>query len=739
MIRTSRDIAASLANCLNDVRRRLASVLEQSIRVTIVCVVRHGYATTRASLESLCATTRIPFTVFYLDINSPAAVRQYLAEQAASRNNFFHIPIGEYVSRQTARLLVLDMIRTQYTVFVDNNILFSRGWLEQLIETSEKDDAAVVSPLIVMQGGNVHFSGAKLERLGSGVYRQTQTTEKAPMGVALKDAEPEKIEIDFCESHCCLIRTDCFRGKAAEFFLEDMHNSFSLAIATHRIRRQTQCRMLVEPKAVVSILPIAFGYDIPWLFECYNSLEMFKLSYARHQEQVGKSDSSSLENLKWHRMHLLYLLLTMTEKNHLENTALLQVHEVPKYVDGYDKALPEDALFRIRKHVRPFIEKHYAQYCALLEMWIYEINDVIENIDGKIRGVARRPAAADRLGISFVICSHNGAERLPQTLRHLAALRNASGRPWEVIVVDNASTDDTAQVALRLWPDGAAAHLRVLNEPRLGLGQARLTGTQFASHEIVSFLDDDNWVSDDWLDEIGRVMETRPEIGVMGVYLEGALGSAAPSWFENVRANYAVGLQAADAGDISNTRGMVWGAGSSVRVAALQAAIKRFGPPAVAGRKGNNPHYSGEDSELCYMLRAAGWKIWHDPAIKIRHFVPPQKLSWSYLCGLFFGFGEASVGLARYEMQTHTNSPEVEYRWKTALLRKMKSRWQGAILDVAFRLWRLRWQLIRILFRKAEGHVESLGVYFQLGRLMALMRWRERYNTRPQVARQSCK
>jgi hypothetical protein len=35
--------------------------------------------------------------------------------------------------------------------------------------------------------------------------------------------------------------------------------------------------------------------------------------------------------------------------------------------------------------------------------------------------------------------------------------------------------------------------------------------------------------------------------------------------------------------------------------------------------------------------------------------------------------------------------------------------------------------------------VESLGVYFQLGRLMALMRWRERYNTRPQVARQSCK
>jgi hypothetical protein len=47
---------------------------------------------------------------------------------------------------------------------------------------------------------------------------------------------------------------------------------------------------------------------------------------------------------------------------------------------------------------------------------------------------------------------------------------------------------------------------------------------------------------------------------------------------------------------------------------------------------------------------------------------------------------------------------------------------------VAFRLWRLRWQLIRILFRKAEGQVESLGVYFQLGRLVGLIRRRERYD-----------
>jgi GT2 family glycosyltransferase len=728
MIRTSRDVASAVAGYLNSVRRRLAAETGD-ISVTVVFVVRHGYATTRVSLESLYATTRIPFIVFYLDINSPAMVRQYLAEQAVNRKNFFHITIDEYVSRQTARLLVLDMITTPYAAFIDNNIMFTEGWLEQLIETSKKDDASVVSPLIVMQGGNVHFSGARIELVEDGVYKRTQTTEKAPMAIPLKDAQPEKLEIDFAESHCCLIKTDCFRGKASEFFLEDMHNSFTLAVAAQRIQRQSHCRMLIEPKAVVSVLPIAFGYDIPWLFECYNNLEMFKLSYARHEQQSGRSESSSLSNLRWHRHHLLYLLMTMTEKDHLENKGLLQTHEVPADVYGYDKTLPEDALFRIRKYIRPFVESEYPQYSALLEMWIYEINDVIENIESRIGRTPRRPSSSDHVGFSFVICSHNGAERLPQTLRHLTALRNTAVRPWEVIVVDNASTDHTAEVARNVWSEDAPAPLRVVKEPRLGLGHARLKGIQMAAHQIVSFVDDDNWVSDDWLDEVGHVLETRPDIGAMGVYSEPVFASAPPAWFEQVKGSYAVGHQGADAGDISNARGMVWGAGSSYRVAALRDAIERFGPPVVAGRTGDKPIGSGEDSELCYMVKAAGWKIWYDPSIKIKHFVPPHKLNWSYLCGIHVGFGVASVGLARYQLQPPANSQESGISWKTALLRKIERRWQGALVEVALRLWRLRRQAMRIVFSKGEGQVESLPVYWQIGRLIGLLRWRQRYNT----------
>src|SRR5262245_46634510 len=77
--------------------------------------------------------------------------------------------------------------------------------------------------------GATFISGVRKSSFSRTVLtRGRRLLKKAPMGVALKDAKPEKMEIDFAESHCCLIRTDYFRGNAPEFFLEDMHNSFTL-------------------------------------------------------------------------------------------------------------------------------------------------------------------------------------------------------------------------------------------------------------------------------------------------------------------------------------------------------------------------------------------------------------------------------------------------------------------------------------------------------------------------------
>jgi len=82
----------------------------------------------------------------------------------------------------------------------------------------------------------------------------------------------------------------------------------------------------------------------------------------------------------------------------------------------------------------------------------------------------------ERLGVSIVICCHNSARLLPKTLSHLKRQRVPDGLSWEVVIVDNASTDDTGRIARGCWAEGGPVCLRVIREPRLGLSYARERG-----------------------------------------------------------------------------------------------------------------------------------------------------------------------------------------------------------------------------------------------------------------------
>ncbi len=368
---------------LDALQQELNTFDVDDIRATVICIPRHGYATTRIHIESLYARTNECILVFYVDIASPPAVRAFLEEQSRTRRGFFHIRIDKPVSRQTARLMVLDLVSTPYTVFMDNNMLLHDGWLESLIHTSETDDADVVSPLIVMQGGNVHFSGSRIVKVSATNHQRKQTTAECPMAVPLSETRPRKIEIDFAESHCCLMRTQAFTGRIDELFIEEMHNAHTVAVASYLLKTRHGAKMLVDPDSIVSILPIGFGYDIPWLFGGYNDLACFKASYDLHESIAGRASSSILNNLRWHRKHLLYLLLSMTGDNRLERSDMLRSDEIPAYIDGYDKALPIDVLDRLEDVVAPYVARHHPQFRPHLSAWFYEITSIIADIDRK--------------------------------------------------------------------------------------------------------------------------------------------------------------------------------------------------------------------------------------------------------------------------------------------------------------------------------------------------------------------
>jgi glycosyltransferase involved in cell wall biosynthesis len=116
------------------------------------------------------------------------------------------------------------------------------------------------------------------------------------------------------------------------------------------------------------------------------------------------------------------------------------------------------------------------------------------------------------ISISLVICTRNRAQQLNTCLAYIAALNTST--PWELIVVDNGSSDSTSHV-LREFARSASFPVIILNEPLAGLGRARNRGWRAAKGEIIAFTDDDCYVLPDFLD---RVLEAfaDPTMGYCG-------------------------------------------------------------------------------------------------------------------------------------------------------------------------------------------------------------------------------
>jgi GT2 family glycosyltransferase len=114
--------------------------------------------------------------------------------------------------------------------------------------------------------------------------------------------------------------------------------------------------------------------------------------------------------------------------------------------------------------------------------------------------------------VSIVICTRNRASRLSGTLGSLRALRTRHA--YEVIWVDNVSTDNTAAVLKSELADDPTARY-VLGE-RIGLGAARNVGWKASRGNIVAFTDDDCYPSPDYVDAMVAAFSDYPDVGVIG-------------------------------------------------------------------------------------------------------------------------------------------------------------------------------------------------------------------------------
>jgi glycosyltransferase involved in cell wall biosynthesis len=255
-------------------------------------------------------------------------------------------------------------------------------------------------------------------------------------------------------------------------------------------------------------------------------------------------------------------------------------------------------------------------------------------------------------GISVIICCYNSSLRLPETLKHIASQNVQVDLLWEVIIVDNASKDDTATVAAKEWRkyDLPLVEFKIINEQNPGLSFARNRGISESSFEFILFCDDDNWLDQNYLSVAFRLLADKPDIGVLGGQSTALTDGSFPDWFETYKAAYVVGKQNTVSGDIS-ARGYLWGAGMAFRKTYYQRAFSRV-PSLLTDRKGASL-VSGGDSEICKRFLLLGLKLHYSEMLEYTHFIPNNRFTINYRDGLLKGFSEAKEILDKYSEMIH--------------------------------------------------------------------------------------
>jgi len=237
-------------------------------------------------------------------------------------------------------------------------------------------------------------------------------------------------------------------------------------------------------------------------------------------------------------------------------------------------------------------------------------------------------------GISLILCCHNSAKRLPETLKHIAAQRFIKYLAWEVIIINNNSTDSTDQTAQDVWKTlKSPAPLTVFKETKPGLSYAREKGIQVAKYDILLWCDDDNWLCNTYVETAYEVMNANPSIGALGGWCEAAFEIEKPEWFDAQAKYFAVSKQGRQSGEITNKKGCVYGAGMVLRKSHWLQLKEQGFKHLLTDRVGKQLS-SGGDTEYCYALRLIGYKIWYDERLYFQHFMTSQRLSLNYVSSI---------------------------------------------------------------------------------------------------------
>jgi glycosyltransferase involved in cell wall biosynthesis len=325
--------------------------------------------------------------------------------------------------------------------------------------------------------------------------------------------------------------------------------------------------------------------------------------------------------------------------------------------------------------------------------------------------------SARAVDLSVIICTWNNSRRLAVTLEAVSRCVIPVNVTWELVLVDNNCTDDTAQVVRAF---AATLPLVVIHEPRQGLSRARNAGLKAAAGRLVVFTDDDVTPCPEWLETYWEAYRAKPS----GYFFGGPIASQGEveTWNSapfDVAAAPVTGIDWGPEPSILPEEQHFLGANWACPADALRASggfDVRLGLDASLGRR-----RVGEEFDLMDRLRRRGVAGWYLPQAGVVHFVPREKSTLAYIAANSEAQGVFAVSAAT----------PVRFLRHRPGLSSLCGRPGPVVAGVPLRIClgvialACRWRLARI--RGRPGYEEYLSLRFCIG---VLRGYRERTRDR---------
>lgn len=251
---------------------------------------------------------------------------------------------------------------------------------------------------------------------------------------------------------------------------------------------------------------------------------------------------------------------------------------------------------------------------------------------------------------SIIVCTHNRAQSLRETLVQAAAVAREEGLDCEIIVCPNGCTDETALVIDECFTRHADVNWVLCNRDTPGKSAALMDGIRASHGEYILILDDDNKLLPGWMSDALATLKKDASVGVVGCASELPDSVKVPDELRPFLRHYAVGTQQ------PKPPWGVWGAGLVFRGEPFRTLLNNGYRFLLGGRVGNNL-IAGEDTELCLIYENLGLATVSNPFLGIIHQIEQHRFTLAYFLKLAQSEGAAFQWYRNYRPENAVVHP----------------------------------------------------------------------------------